>query len=593
MRPKERIKFFVFLFLRASVAFVDLLAILAIGYLATASAMLLTGSNITEQGSFLGQLNIPSIDIAQIPFISACVLLLFIVKAASAIFLTHRMAHFLAGVEARAAKLISKRAFGEGLESARHHSREEVHFAVQVGSPAAFNLLLNAVGTLVAEGFLFVLVVGAFILVDPVLAISALMFFSLLGILIQVFLGRQMHGAAVKITQSTVAANSGLSDLAEVVREAAMTGRQDFFYEKIYSSRLKAASSKATSYVLSGMPRYLVETFLIIAIFAFILIESMTSDLVSSAAALGVFLSGGFRLTGSLLPLQNALLTIKESIPSSSGALDLLEIESEVNSPAKKYQDLEKAPEAGVSVVIHELSFTYERGNKEVIRNVSLEVQAGSQVAFIGSSGSGKSTLADLILGLMRPSNGSVLINGVPAQHQLKNNPGLMGYVPQKPGIVSGTILENIALGIEPKDIDLDRLRRAIFDSNLTEFIDSLPQGVNTKMGKRHDELSGGQLQRIGLARALYTQPKLLVMDEATSALDAESEAQINKALDAVRGKMTVILIAHRLNTIQKSDKIFMVDQGSISASGTFNSLLETNSTLKTLVTLMAIDSSP
>lgn len=199
--------------------------------------------------------------------------------------------------------------------------------------------------------------------------------------------------------------------------------------------------------------------------------------------------------------------------------------------------------------------------------------------------------MADLILGLLEPSGGKVSIDGVNPIELIAKHPGLLGYVPQKPGMISGTISQNIALGVEPADINQGWLHEAISAAHLSDFIDSLPDGLETDLGKRKDELSGGQLQRIGLARALYSRPKLLVMDEATSALDAESENRINMALDEVRGKVTVILVAHRLNTIQRSNIVFLVENGRIVASGTFQELLKTNKTVQNLAALMAIDS--
>jgi ABC-type multidrug transport system fused ATPase/permease subunit len=169
--------------------------------------------------------------------------------------------------------------------------------------------------------------------------------------------------------------------------------------------------------------------------------------------------------------------------------------------------------------------------------------------------------------------------------------PGLLGYVPQKPGMTSGTIAQNIALGVSLEEVDNSKLQKSIDESHLADVIDSLPEGLDTHIGKRRDELSGGQLQRIGLARALYRQPSLLVMDEATSALDADSENEINKAIDDLRGKVTVILIAHRLNTVQRSDVVFLVEDGKITASGSFPELLRSNNTVKKLAALMAIES--
>jgi ATP-binding cassette subfamily C protein len=169
--------------------------------------------------------------------------------------------------------------------------------------------------------------------------------------------------------------------------------------------------------------------------------------------------------------------------------------------------------------------------------------------------------------------------------------PGRLAYVPQRPGIVTGTVLENIALGVQESDLNQESLKTSIETSHLTHVIERLPEGIHTNLGKRKDELSGGQLQRIGLARALYSKPGLLVMDEATSALDAESENEINRALDEMRGAVTVILIAHRLNTVQRSDFVFLVEEGRITDSGTFPELLKSNKTVQNLAKLMSIDS--
>jgi ATP-binding cassette subfamily C protein len=155
--------------------------------------------------------------------------------------------------------------------------------------------------------------------------------------------------------------------------------------------------------------------------------------------------------------------------------------------------------------------------------------------------------------------------------------------------MISGTVSENIALGTSADKVDQSRMDKAIDLAHLKKVLSGLPEGADTDLGKRKDELSGGQLQRVGLARALYSNPGLLVMDEATSALDAESENEINKALDEMRGKVTVVLIAHRLNTVQRSDVVFLVEDGRITASGTFPELLRSNKTVQNLARLMSI----
>jgi ABC-type multidrug transport system fused ATPase/permease subunit len=589
MKPRERAKFSLFLSFRAFVALLDLIGILAIGFLATSMALIITEGNQVDRSVEVGPFLIPTVNFESLPIIAAAVLTLFITKAILSILLTRQLAYFLAGIEARSARVIAKNAFGRGLEGARLNSREEIHFVVQNGSPSAFHNVLNSVGTLAAEGFLFILVLGAFALVNPLVAAGAILYFGFIGLVIQFFIGRMMEQTGIRLANSSVDANAGLSDLGEVQREAEILGRQDFFFDKIYIARKKASGSSATQFVLTGMPRYIVEAALIIAIAVFIIVQAYSGDIVSSAATIGIFLSGGLRLTSSLLPLQSALLIIKQAIPSANKALDLLLV-SETNERIEEKSAGQDQTTGPLSVKIRDLSFSYQGSTSETLSRLNVDISAGSQVAFIGVSGAGKSTIADLILGLLVPTSGQILVDGENPTELIHAKPGLLGYVPQKPGLVSGTIEQNIALGVDSSEIDEGSISGAVRDSHLSELIGNLPEGLKTNIGKRKDELSGGQIQRIGLARALYTNPKLLVMDEATSALDAESENEINKALDEMRGKVTVILIAHRLNTIQRSDKVFLVEDGQITDSGSFQELVKKNDVVRNLAELMAID---
>ena len=589
MSLRERFTFFIFLSFRALVALLDLFGILAIGFLATSMALFITQGSDPGRVIEVGSISLPAMTLQSLPIFATLILMLFSAKAVLSILLTRQLAYFLARIEARAARVIAQNAFGKGLEGARLNSREEILYAVQTGSPSAFNNVMNSIGTLTAEGFLFALVLAAFTLVNPAVALGAVLYFGIIGFLIQFFLGRVMHSTGIKLTESTVEANSGLSDLGEVIRESAILGRQSFFFDRIFQSRLRTSGSAATQFVLSGMPRYIVETSLIIAIAVFIILQASSGEIATSAATIGIFLSGGLRLTSSLLPLQGALLSIKQAVPPANRALDLLTTPLEPTIHDEKYLGSETRKDP-LSVSSSNLSFTYNTSDSESLKQISFEIPKGSQAAFIGVSGAGKSTLADLILGLLVPTSGEVLVDGVKPTELIERCPGLLGYVPQKPGMVSGTIAQNIALGVDVSEIDEKRLNQAISDAHLTDLIRALPQGLETDIGKRKDELSGGQLQRIGLARALYTAPKLLVMDEATSALDADSENEINKALDEMRGKVTVILIAHRLNTIQRSDRVFLMEEGKISDFGTFQELLKGNETVKHLAQLMSIE---
>jgi ATP-binding cassette subfamily C protein len=595
MTAEERSKWYFLTGLRALLSLLDLIGIFAIGFVVTSTAVFLTeGSNPNRVLDVAG-LQIPAVNAQTLPWVSGLVLALFLFKALFSILLLRKAAYFVAKIEARSARTIAEVALGGDLGSARERSREDVMFAVQTGSPAAFNILLNAANTFLTEATLFALICVGFFLVNPTATFAAILYFGLVAVLIQLFLGSLMTRAGEISAKSTVEANMAISDLISVFRELVVARKQHKYIDGIYRARLAAADSSANTYFLNGMPRYIIEASLLVGVTLFVLSQALTGDIVSAAGTLGVFLTGGFRLTASLLPLQGALLTIKSFAPVAKSAHTVLASPKSTNIKTGNDSGIsgskEKIDQRDPSTVVFEnVTFKYPDATVNALSEVSFEIQPGSQVGLIGSSGAGKSTIADLMCGVIAPTSGVIRINTVHSPEAAANANVTVGYVPQRPGMVSGTIAENVALGESPIEINRESVMAALDAANLTEIISNLPEGIDTPLGKLQDGLSGGQMQRIGLARALYIQPSLLVMDEATSALDAQSEGEIRKALDAMKGKVTLVIIAHRLNTIQHVDEVFYLEQGQVKDSGKFQELVSRNPSIARTVSLMKVE---
>ncbi len=215
-----------------------------------------------------------------------------------------------------------------------------------------------------------------------------------------------------------------------------------------------------------------------------------------------------------------------------------------------------------------EVSFSYPGTTTPVIRDISLTVQRGESVGFIGASGAGKSTLVDLILGLLAPEKGEILVDGGNIQSDMRNWQHQIGYVPQTIFLTDDTLRRNVAFGLPEKLIDNAAVGRAIRAAQLEEFISTLPDGIETIVGERGVRLSGGQRQRIGIARALYHDPAVLVLDEATSSLDTDIERGVMQAVYALRGSKTIIIVAHRVSTVEHCDRLYRLDQGMVVAEG-------------------------
>lgn len=585
----ERLSYIFLLIGRCLAGLLDVIGVMSVGYLATSIANFLSeGKNVGKTLAFF-EYELPAVTAKSLPGFALFVAGLFIAKALISIGLTKATATRVALIEARAARSVSERVLGAGLTEMRTVSPEQLMLAVQVGAPSAFTGILNAFASLVSEGFLFVILSVSFLLINPLATLGMILYFGLLAFAIHLFVGKKLNRASNQAYENMRLANRALMDLTAAFRELAVSGKRDKYFAKIFQTRVAASKSIGQQTYLVGMPRHIVETGLIVGLGVFIYLQSLSADVMASAATIGVFLAGGFRIIAAMLPWQNALANIKINAPQSEVLWGLLSPDKSRQVVAISQQTQDAQATSPVHLKLVNVSFRYPNEEQNTISNVSLEIFPGQHAAFIGVSGAGKSTIVELILGLIKPVSGEIFVNGA----MLSTHTELVGtfasYVPQIPGIVSGTIVENIALGDEPANIDKKMFDSAIRKSHLQGLLKKLNLGLDSNLGPQLDSLSGGQRQRIGLARALYQNRGLVILDEATSALDAESEAEIGRTISALKRKTTVISIAHRLNTIQNADVIFLVDEGAVIASGTLEDLKISHPSVKKAIELMTI----
>jgi ABC-type multidrug transport system fused ATPase/permease subunit len=230
-------------------------------------------------------------------------------------------------------------------------------------------------------------------------------------------------------------------------------------------------------------------------------------------------------------------------------------------------------PDFIADVELSEVSFTYHGKDTPALNHVSFTVNGGKSLAIVGPSGSGKTTLVDVLLGLIDPLEGKVLISKHSPKDAIENWSGAIAYVPQNVVIVNGSIRENVTLGYQNGPETEEHVLEALRLAQLSDLIETMPEGLETNVGERGTKLSGGQRQRLGIARALFTNPKLLVLDEATSSLDGQTESDFSEAINSLRGQVTVILIAHRLSTVRTADEVLYLSSGEIVARGTFDEI--------------------
>jgi len=240
------------------------------------------------------------------------------------------------------------------------------------------------------------------------------------------------------------------------------------------------------------------------------------------------------------------------------------------------------------AIVLDRVSYQYEAGAAPVLTDVSLTIRRGESVGIVGATGAGKSTLIDLVLGLLEPTGGSISVDGVDIARARRAWQRRIGYVPQAAFLFDDTIARNVALGVRPAEIDAARLADALRMAQLAEFVATLPDGVDAQIGERGIRLSGGQRQRVAIARALYRQPEVLVFDEATAALDNQTEREVTRAIEGLRGQKTLVIIAHRLTTVRHCDTLVFLRAGRVDAIGPFDRLLEESAEFRAMAAMPA-----
>jgi ABC-type multidrug transport system fused ATPase/permease subunit len=317
-------------------------------------------------------------------------------------------------------------------------------------------------------------------------------------------------------------------------------------------------------YTLQQLPRLWLEL-LAVSGLAILVISMLAQSRALEAVlpALGLFAAVAFRLMPSVNRLLGAVQTLRYGMP----VIDTLWEEFRFAVPEVTVTQRSVVPFRGTLELNH-ITYTYPGVAEPVLKDISLAIQRGESVGFIGASGAGKSTLVDILLGLLAPEIGEVRVDGNDIKANLRNWQDQIGYVPQSIFLTDDTLRRNVAFGLPDKQIDNAAVQRAIRAAQLDEFVDSLPDGLETVVGERGIRLSGGQRQRIGIARSIYHDPAVLVLDEATSSLDTETERGVMQAIMALQGSKTVLIIAHRLSTVEHCNRLYRLEDGKAAEDG-------------------------
>jgi ABC-type bacteriocin/lantibiotic exporter with double-glycine peptidase domain len=392
------------------------------------------------------------------------------------------------------------------------------------------------------------------------------------------------------ITETLRIVNHALGGL----KETKLIGCEDFFENQLLAQTNKYARAASIFHAFQQLPRIVVEVLLItfvVGLVSLSLILVERSD--SLVSVLGIFAIASIRIIPSASQLISSMNSLRNNQPTLDRIyLDLKELEmpeavgyikmshaaiaeNSLKEGCDNFNSLKMETLAFTDkIVIDKINYCYPGGSSNALVDVSLTLHKGESIALIGKSGAGKTSLVDVFLGLLIPQSGDIQVDGFSVYTAMRSWQNLIGYIPQSIFLADDTIERNIAFGVPDHQIDRQRLDRAIHSAQLSELIEQLPEGTQTMVGERGVLLSGGQRQRIGIARALYHEREILVLDEATSALDNETESLVSEALQKLSGTKTMIIIAHRLTTVEHCDRIYTMDKGKIIKCGTYQEVV-------------------
>lgn len=562
----------------------DLIGVVLLGLVVAMASAIATGSSLLIGQRWLSTLGLSESptprDVALIASLAAAAL---VGKSFMSFFLTRRTFRFLANRQAMLASLLAETLLTRPLLEVQRRASQETSYALTTGVNAVtLGIVGQAVVGVSEIVVMSVLVLGLF-LIDALVTILVIAFFGILGLVLARLIGRWALRLGVAQSKVEVSSVASVQHALKSYRETTVGARRGLFIQRFQALRWQAARVQADMFILYQISKYVFEVALVLGAGLLVLAVATTRDLTTALVLLTIFLAASSRLFPSLLRVQSSVVGVRNATGIAQPTFVLMD-DLKFTSMDDDWSErtVVEAPDIrggyeGFVGSIHAIgvSVTYPETTRAALTDVAIDILPGQTTALVGATGSGKSTLADVLLGVLEADSGTVVLSGLSPREAVERWSGAIAYVPQDVAVLTGTVRENVALGIPDAAVDDALAWEALERAHLAEFLRDRRESLDTVVGEDGVQLSGGQRQRLGIARALYTRPRLLVLDEATSALDAETERSISETMRELAGDVTLVVIAHRLATIRFAEQVAYLEDGRIVARGTFTEVRE------------------
>ena len=566
LEKKDRKKLILLTCSNLVLALLDLVGVAALGVL---TAMAIQGAQALEPGDrvrwVLEFLQISELDFrTRLILLSVGAVLVFILKTILSALITRRTLYFLGYRSAYVGSKLVDQLLKQQVSYIREKSPQELTYAVNSGASYSVLGVLGSISKFGSDFVLMGVLAVGLLVVDWVTALTTFFIFSMTGIFLSKFLHKKARNLGTLFSDKTIMGNQSTLNAINAHPELSVRGTSEYFASIVAKQKFELSKVESESAFLSMLSKYVFEIMVIFCSFVICGLQLALNSPARGAAIIAVFLGSISRAAPAALRAQQTVTQIQNYFAKLSPTLDLMTwLKSQRVLPSNSVYTFDHAHFEPM-VEFSDVSFMYKAGSNFSIKNINLTINPGEFVAIIGPSGSGKSTIIDLILGAQIPDSGEVKLSHRNPKEAILKFPGAVGYVPQEIFILPDTIRRNIDLGFGRSEIGDYRYLEVLNQSKLSNIVDQLPRKLDEVLGESGYGLSGGQKQRLGIARALFTNPKLIILDEATNALDIETEYALTESLQEIRGNRTFIVIAHNLETILKADKFIFMDQGSV-----------------------------
>jgi ABC-type multidrug transport system fused ATPase/permease subunit len=545
----------------AMVSLLDLLGVLLVGWMAGAAFARVQGISDLRI-PLVGRVSDKTLIILGIFGVT-----LLIGRSVVAWILNRRIFHFLAGCEADIAVTFLDRVQNAPFQSMSDLTTQSVIEGVRSGAHSVAAVIMNCLLAFAEIALIAVMALFLFF-VDPILFVLVCLVFAATFVLHAKVATPRIHGFNRETSAGALQVNEVVAEVIGLSREERLYDLRGWAQSRLRVAEARYAGGAANTQAWFQFPRYVLELSLVMAMIAMMGSVALRGGSPRVIATTSIFVVASGRILPSLLRLQSANSSTSASVglfAPAEALLDLPRSETSLSVPASRSIDVALHPP---SIRLSGVSYRYPSAPRDVLSGIDLVIPAGHRTALVGNTGAGKSTLSDMLLGLIEPHSGSI-------DWIVEGSDGIrVAFVSQDVFLSNRSVAENVAIGLDRGDIDESKVWEALRSARVDDVVRAMPDGIWSVVGERGARVSGGQRQRLGIARALFRNPSFLLLDEATSSLDATTEREIGKVLDSLHGKVTIVVIAHRLATVRHADVVVVLEHGKLVASGTFDEVI-------------------